>query len=115
MSDWKKRATLVVDETPTQESAKTGSWKDRAVPVETAPSMKSEALETAYDTLAGTAQGSMMGFADESGGGLQALLDGGQSVLHNIGLADESPTQVGARLKAEGFTGKIGPTSAARS
>lgn len=40
-------------------------------------------------------------------------LDLAQSGLHNVGLAKESPSQLGERLKEQGFTGDIGPTSEA--
>lgn len=79
-------------------------------PVATTP-VPSQAGNTVMDALAGTAQGSLMGGADETGGGLQALLDLGQRGLNKIGLAGPSPTQVNADLKAQGFKGDIGPTT----
>ena len=59
----------------------------------------------------GAQEGMLLGGGGEVAGGVQGALDWGQSRLHDIGIMDESPSQVGARLKKEGFTGNIGPTS----
>lgn len=68
---------------------------------------------TVKDALAGMSQGALMGGADEAGGGLQALLDLGQTGLNKLGLAKPSPTQVNSQLEAQGFKGDIGPTTTA--
>lgn len=62
--------------------------------------------------LKGAEQGLTFGFADEIGAGIETGLDKTQALMNYFGLADESPSQVNARLKKEGFTGDIGPTSA---
>lgn len=88
------------------------NWNDYAT-VET-PSLLdrvSSASQPAGDLLGGFTKGATMGGADEIGGGLSALLDLGQRGLNKLGLAPESASQVDARLKEQGFTGDLGPTT----
>lgn len=56
--------------------------------------------------LLGAQQGATLGFADEMAGGTQAALD----KLAQL-TGQSSPTDVSAKLAAQGFTGDIGPTS----
>lgn len=66
---------------------------------------------TMESALGGAEQGVTLGFADEITGGMQSGMDAGQQFLNKLGLAPESPTQVNARLAAEGVTGDVGPQS----
>ena len=59
----------------------------------------------------GLIQNGLMGFGDEIAGGINNALDLGQAGLHNLGeytgldLANPSPSQVDAKLRATGTTG----------
>lgn len=87
---WKDRATVVKP-----------SWKDRAIVVEPEKKPDGSLLDSA---ARGIAQGSTLGFADELGG----LIGAGYDKI--AGLFGDSPTEVNAKLAAQGFKGDIGPT-----
>jgi len=60
----------------------------------------------------GAQQGLTFGFADEIGAGMQSGMDRMQRMLNEYtGLVGESPSQVNERLRAEGASGDIGPTT----
>lgn len=82
----------------------------RAIPMESPEEATRVARENTIDTLRGLTQGATLGGADEIGGGFAAILDKLQATAHNAGLADESASQVNARLKAQGIHGDVGPT-----
>lgn len=77
--------------------------KDIAVPVK----------ETAEDFGMGAVQGATLGFGEELGAAEQTLLDKLMAAGHDIAPSyiPESPTQVSSRLKEQGITGDVGPTS----
>lgn len=91
------------------------SWKDRAKPVKSTwkdrakviePELKEENTPSMLESGArGLAQGATLGFADELGGAIGAGID------KIAGLFGESPTEVNAKLAAQGFKGDIGPTN----
>ncbi len=61
--------------------------------------------------LLGAEQGLTLGNSDEMSGGIGAGLDKTQALLNKMGLAEPSPTEVNAKLAAEGTKGDIGPKS----
>lgn len=61
--------------------------------------------------LAGAGSGLLLGGQNMLGGAIQAGLDMGQKGLNKLGLASPSPTQVNAKLAAQGTTGDVGPTN----
>lgn len=69
--------------------------------------------ETSKDLSTGAKQGLTFGFADEIDGGVTSFLDKLKSKGHDLlpGMIDPSLTQQNAKLKAEGFTGDIGPSN----
>lgn len=83
----------------------------RAIPMESPEEATRVARENTIDTLRGITQGATLGGADELGGGLTAILDQIQAKAHNAGLANASPSQVNAQLKAQGLHGDVGPTN----
>src|ERR1700732_3788064 len=70
--------------------------------------MPVEEPSTASDALKGAEKG--LG-GDILAGGMQSGMDTIQSLAHNLGLANASPTQVSAALKKMGIKGDIGPTN----
>lgn len=72
-----------------------------------------KAISKTKSAVEGGRQGMTLGFADEGVGAVGAGLDSVQALLNDLGIASESPSQVNAKLKAQGFTGDIGPTDSA--
>lgn len=67
---------------------------------------------SASESLArGATQGVTFGFGDEGSGLVDVGLDSAMSALNKLGITDESPSQVASRLKSEGFTGDLGPST----
>ena len=61
--------------------------------------------------IKGITSGASLGGQNMIGGAVQAGLDVGQKGLNKLGLAGPSPTQVNAKLAAQGTTGDVGPTN----
>lgn len=61
--------------------------------------------------LLGAEQGLTLGTSDEISGGIGAGLDKTQALMAKLGLTGPSPTEVNAKLAAEGTKGNVGPKS----
>lgn len=82
-------------------AANEDDWEDQPIETNAQPSE----ISKAQSALKGSQQGLTMGFSDEIGGAIQSGMD------KVAGLFGESPSEVNARLAAEGTTGDVGPTS----
>lgn len=77
---------------------------------ESTPKKKEHKISQGKAFIKGVEQGATFGFSDEIEGGIAAGTDAVHTLLNKIGVVDSpSASQANAKLKAEGFTGDIGP------